>query len=39
MRGTAAPTGFAVMVAVAVALVVWVGLEVLRRVFYRQSTG
>ena len=29
----------AVVVALAVALGVWVGLEILRRVFYRRSTG
>lgn len=39
VAGEGGPDGFAIMVAVAVALGVWVGLEVLRRVFYRRSTG
>lgn len=39
VAGDGGPDGFAVMVAVVVALGVWVGLEVLRRVFFRRSTG
>ena len=42
VRADGAPDGIdktAVAVALAIALGVWVGLEILRRVFYRRSTG
>ncbi len=39
VAGDGGPDGFAVVVAAAIALGVWVGLEVLRRVFDWRSTG
>ncbi len=39
LAGDGGPEGFSAMVAFAVALGVWVGLEVLRRVVFRRSAG